>query len=1291
MSSPKDYSSQDANGVRFDFHGVATNYPLDALPEGKYPYAQNVRAYQKGRIYGRATQTAPVLSLPQKPVYTVRRLNDTSANGPAAGYVLVSSSEGNLYVGPTPVIADLSGNPVSLVPFRPNTSVEPWMFMADANAMWKVRSDGTAYKMGIAEPQAAPGVSTQATTTTGSVIVTGKAVPWSNVNAQNPAYNYGDDGTGQAPTVIPTPLANASITLTATGFVVAQGVAYGPDSPSGNALPYPGTFATNGGPVAALMGAFTDASGNIVSQVSSSDLDIVSIGAGRTLLVPTNAVQLQLGMNAQGGTYAGNSGTFEVNYTLTASDVSTKVALGGPVTAYYWGDSPHSGPVGLYIWQSASDGRGAGPIRGISDAVGSTQGTSLEFDTLSGGGNPTLPVAWNVYDSSGESSGATSVFEPALETEGYQDFNLCIVGQIYFPAAGSYEFEAKYKDNILWGFGDNATWAAKGTVTGNLGQQKTVVSGLPLLPAPVENAGGTTPGTSTVIVTVQTAGLYDFEVDWDYWYHSGRTLTIKCNQQSIFPLTGDVKTNVQYRYTWRSSATGATSNPSPESTAEAIPVLANTVVGTYSTDPQVDKLDFYRMDTTLDNFTYVGTAENTNPPTPFTDTLLDIDVSANPLLEFDNFEPFPSLDLPRRGTVDVVGGSVYWRTGDQFNVRWLPGSIINIGGIAYSLDKRPSSPTVLTAGDVAGGDGLIYEIDAATLAAQPLPSMWGPTSEGNYMFACGDPLRPGTVYWTKGQNPDSAPDTNQLDLTSPSEPLINGCVVNGRPVIFSAERSWNFYPTTTSALATVTGETGSTWNPVLSTMTRGLYIRNCLAVSGGGDIFFRTKDGIAVSQGGGTEQSITDADLYNLFSHEGYEPQPIIIAGFTLYPPDDTRPEAQQLAFATGYLYYDYQDTGGNPRTLVYDTAAGGWVVDVYQYPAIVHALEEGPDINGVLLGCTDGSIRTFESGAPETAKCVVLTPCLNAGQARADKQVGDIFFKAAIGVGDRLSVVAYSGRFVDFTYPLAPSPLTGSGASTDFILNFDGYIEVDDIEMEIVWSAGFGTGIELWQPSWIPLPDTSQNRVTDWSDGGYQGAKFVQGVRIEANTFNLPKGFSIQSSDDLSLHVPHEVPATFNGQTTEAFSVQPFIAHNLRIVPQDIVNWRVWGIQYLFQPYPELVDQFQTELVSYGPGWQSIREMNIAYISQTPLTLTLIFDQWPTIVMPAALLPASPSQLYPVKTKLTIPPNKSKLMGFGITSTGPFRLFKNLIEVKVGIWGRSSAFENVQPFGGDSSAGAEV
>ena len=919
---PKDYP-REKDGKRLQFLGMNTVNPPDRMPPSKFPYAANVRAYLRDRIGPRARQDSSVLAAVGGTVYSIRRLNDSTPAGPPQGFILVRAASQSLIANNAQVASGLSGNPISLLPFRPNASVQPWMYVGDSNEMLKVRSDGTCYKMGVKEPQIAP-----------------------------------------------------SITFTA------------------------------------------------------------------------------------------------------ASDT---VGLLGPVTVYYFNNDPHSAG-STYVWKNTDD-PGAGFIQTIEQANGTTQGTSLLFDVgvsppyaspsepvqwqsyttdtgtvttagtvvnwvsgnqfgnLVAGGtivinavsyilaNPITTTQANITTSAGNqndvnyfaivNAGYVPLFIPALEPEGYSDFNCCILGTLYIPAAGTYTLSSIFKDDMLWGIGGTATgtasWAPApltgptGTPTLGNGQTRTMANGYPLMPRTAETSGeGGFTGSASVAVTFSEAGNYPIEIDWEYWYHSGRILQILCNGVNIEPISSTTINEAQYRYVYRSSATGATSNPSPESAQSTISVLVNNVVATPSTDPQVDKIDFYRLDSGLDNFTYVGTGPNSSAA--FSDSLLDSDVSSNPILEFDNYEPFPSIDLPAGGTVNVVGGVVEYVSGTKFNVRWLPGTIIIVGTIAFTLNTRPTSANSLTCSNVEtvggvetvvlpdDGTNLVYEIAEPDLAAQPLPYMWGPTDNINFAFAVGDPLRPGTLYWSKGNNLDSAPDTNQQDVTSPSEPLQNGCIVNGVGWVASSQRAWLIMPNFFNALATVTGTQGSTWTLQESSLKRGLYIPRCLCVDGGGVVYFRAKDGVYASPGGQGGKSITDDDLYNLFPHEGIVPQPVTIGGYTVYPPDDTQPELQQMNSANGYVYYDYVDVNSVRRTLVYDTLTGGWCVDTYPVPVAVHVLEEGTTVNTTLMGCTDGTVRPFTGTGVDSSAAVILMPSWDAGDTRASKHWADVYTEAEEG-----------------------------------------------------------------------------------------------------------------------------------------------------------------------------------------------------------------------------------------------------------------------------------------------------
>jgi hypothetical protein len=1302
MSVEQQYQ-REPNGIRFGMTGMNTVLPYDAIGN-KYPYLQNVRAYTQGRMRARAPQNAPLQTM-GGPVHSLRRLNDSTPNGPSSGYALIGGAAGSLYLNSTVAATGFTGNPFSLVPFRPNLSPQPWMYIADASptvniaaqnfnctGMVKIRSDGLTRKTGIKEPQNAPAVSTQATTVKGTDTVLGTARPWSNVSGANPSYNYGDNGNGSGPSIIATPTVGASLTLTATGTAFVNGVSHSPGDAGGLGTSNPGHFVTS---PQILLAAWTDSSGNIVTGTGAG---VVNVGAGATLVVPVGATQLQVGIDGTGGAFSGNSGSFSLAYTLVTSAVTTVVSTIGSVQAYVWGTpppagggSPHSGPVADYIWKNPGD-TGSGTSRTITLPTPDASPSNNSWQLHSSPADGTVPMQWDTLDSSGTITGAIPLFSPQLESEGYQDFNVCFVGNLFFPAGGAYTFTFVNKDQIMVGIGGNAS-VPGGPVTGVFGQTESVVNALPLLLVTAANGAGTAV-TTTLVVTVPSAGVYPIEIDFDYWEHTGRELNMTVNGAVVPPLTGNVKESVAYRYDYRAGETGATSNPSPASPAASVPSISNTITPDWSPDPQVTKVDFYRMDQELDNFTYVGTGPNTNPPTPFVDESLDNDVVGNPIMEFDNYEPFPSIDLPKGGIVNVIGGIVQWVSGDQFNIRWLGGTIINIGGLPYVLYNRPSNTTTLLAVDVPDGTGLIYEITEPILAAQPMQSMWGDTDNAAYVFAVGDPLRPGTLYWCKGNNLDSAPDTNQQDVTSPSEPLINGVLVGGIGMVMSAENGWVIYPNFYSALATVQGVEGSAFTLQRSNVTRGLYIRPCIATDGSGTFFYRSKDGIEKAVGAGEQTSLTNDDLYNIFPHEGFTPQVITLAGFSIVPPDDTFPELQKLTFATGYLYYDYRGIDGNRHTIVLDVAGNGWVVDVYGATATCHMLEEGPAVNGTLTGCLDGTVRALSNVAgTESAQAVVCTPSMNSGDARANKNLGDVFLKAS--VVNYMQVGLFTNQYLTTLGGFSPATLPSYSLLTKYIIDFTNGngADVSDISMSLVWPLGDLTFVDLWQPDWTALPENTQDRPTDWTDGGSLGPSFWQGVTLEADTLGNAKAIVIQD-DTGTAHIPDQSPVVFNGQSKQTLTfTPPFVAYMVRIMTTDGVPWRLWPTPegaWTKLPFPPSVVEWQTQMTSMGGrAWQHIREMNVAYLSTAPLFLTLTFD--PGAYPGEIIIPIPSSNGYQSKIKITVPENKFKLVSFRMSGASAFRVFAEDFVVKIGDWGRQGTYREESPIGGMAAPGASV
>ena len=722
---------------------------------------------------------------------------------------------------------------------------------------------------------------------------------------------------------------------------------------------------------------------------------VVDVGGsiGTPITVPSGAFTFQVGINSTGNTFSANSGSFALGATVTIDALSPTMGLIGNLTLALFQDSPTSGPTGAYIWCNPGD-PGGGTPRTTSTAVNSLSGNSFIFDATFTAGIPSTPgigtgttaMVWNQLNPDDSVAGTISV-SPTQTS----NFNFCLYGSLYVPSAGNYTFVLTNHDDCIWGI-EGATLISatvggvgegSGTAKSDFGQTITVVNGYPLLPRQNYTSGNDNNyAKTTVVVSFASAGTYGIEIDYDYWYRLGRILLLEASSTAggavgiIGPGAANTRVEVQYRYTYRSSATGAQSNPSPESAPLSLPVASNTVTSLWSPDPQIDLVDYWRLDQSTSNFTYVATGPNDNlggggTNTPIVDSLTDTELS-NELLSFDNYEPFPSIDLPQKGTLNSSGGVLTWVSGGAiggtatgFNPRWLGGTVITIGsptGLAYTMIARPTSTTQMLIPGVPDGANLVYVINEPILAAQPLPYLFGPTDNINFIYGVGDPLRPGTLYWCEGSNLDSAPDTNQQDVTDPNEALVNGCMSGGSGVLFSDKRAWLIVPNFYNALATATGTVGSTWSLQETGITRGLFIPRCLAVSGGGNIFFRVADGIHVSAGGQASQSITDQSIYPLFPHEGSTPQIITRNGIDIVPPDDTQPSLQKFSYQNGYLYYDFMGIDGEFHSLVFEEIGAGWIWDTYTPPVTSRTSNESQGVQGLLCGCSDGTVRKLGS-----------------------------------------------------------------------------------------------------------------------------------------------------------------------------------------------------------------------------------------------------------------------------------------------------------------------------------------
>jgi hypothetical protein len=274
-------------------------------------------------------------------------------------------------------------------------------------------------------------------------------------------------------------------------------------------------------------------------------------------------------------------------------------------------------------------------------------------------------------------------------------------------------------------------------------------------------------------------------------------------------------------------------------------------------------------------------------------------------------------------------------------------------------------------------------------------------------------------------------------------------------------------------------------------------------------------------------------------------------------------------------------------------------------------------------------------------------------------------------------------------TIPLA-STTTPSGVKTQVAFAFDPPFVAH--ELRFVPQNPVGLWSEEAKFEFDPYPEIIPAYTPIMEVSGDDN-KFVQGVKLLADTGNLPVTFQVLYDGG---QTGPTFTGTFNGKQTLIFSWTPFLAHDIQLVPQ--ANARIWwgGVgqgesEWVSQPFSEAATIWQTELTSQGGvGWQHLRYINIEYISTNPITLTFLTDSGNGSIAPSTITVPSSGGTQ-TKLKITVSPNKWKLLSVGATSSTSFYLMTEGMEFYCRSWNSSESYRVEHPFGGKTSGGAEL
>lgn len=278
-------------------------------------------------------------------------------------------------------------------------------------------------------------------------------------------------------------------------------------------------------------------------------------------------------------------------------------------------------------------------------------------------------------------------------------------------------------------------------------------------------------------------------------------------------------------------------------------------------------------------------------------------------------------------------------------------------------------------------------VNSVFVLQRPLPYVWGPGFNPSRLFGCGDLDRPDAVYFTNPGNADQWGVGQWVDVSSPSDPMQNGCIFNTRTFAFSKERMFELLPSLIG---------GATVTPFQTPCSRGL-ISPWGLLATARTIYFVAKDGI-YSTTGGEEISLVENDIKPLFPTLD-NPLGRLIEGYDSV--DLERIEDIRLRFHNDELWFIYRGiTTGLLQTLVYDQNKKRWRAAKYPVNITTTYSEEGGPASSLLLGDSTGSLYSTQTGTGDALQAstpvipvTIRTGAYDQGMPLNQKEYGNVLF----------------------------------------------------------------------------------------------------------------------------------------------------------------------------------------------------------------------------------------------------------------------------------------------------------
>lgn len=1279
--------------------GMNVATPGDRLPQEWFQYAQNVRSYIVGEWRQRPGMAALFTTANASNVYFLGRIDDNSAG---TFRRIVGTQDGTVYfddaahTGSTSVDTGFSGKKYSSVIARPDRATKPFLFMGSDTKNSKFSTTGSRTEWGLAAPTTPPIVNTQGLSyalvdncnvITGFVAggVGGAFVDSSRVNTTITAIVYDSGSTGMA-SVIPAAMTNINagmfLTFQASEETIVDEVFPTIATTSIASINY--DSGSTGLCTIVLVAPSTGLVRNAIVRINSAEfVRVISVTEGpdgipsfRTSTVGSfSATQTVAGA---GSFRCFLEATYVATNTIVADFVQFTPTAAGLATA------SKTAALNLAVANLSEGGLGVNrPIQsndfvhvGIRGQFNFLTEVQIRFD-VDASINDFTRNYFFIALRQPDLQGAVSRTQQAISAQQIEIQRTQIdefvrsqlakrgleLSKQQIDALGNLQRTTLDDINRALGAGfEIGQDLAPVSLPGDSGDNQWTELFLPI--SAFQRVGTEVSRTWANVAAFQisfetTSNVaYGFDDIWVGGTHGPDT--------NDFP-------GYNYIYRARNTTTGSVSNPSPPTRSPILSRrrLVDVTMPSYP-DTQADALDVFRIGGILGEYHYVGTV-TPSVSSLFRDDLSDITILRNPIVRFDLFKPWPRPDTPKSGTCNVVGTTVIKTGGDDFNVKWVRGSQIIINGKFHSFYTNPTSTTRVEINESGGSQtNVSWQMPEPLLDSQGLPAVFGRPyngASGEFIFGVGDPLNPGFLVWTNGNDPESSSDVNFLELCSPSEKLMNGCILDGIIYCFSDKRSWRILPSFTG------GQTGagSSFYPQETAMGKGVAARYGLAV--GDSIYFVAHDGIYRTDGNAL-QSLTDESLGPLFRKDGVNVTPVVPAS----PVDFTQEDEISLIYSFEGLYFNYKGLDGLRSTLYYSFLTQGWTIDLSTAFPIIRLFREiqSANVDTLILGCEAGRVRSFSASTFTDDGTAISSRIWDREEIwddlRGTKQVGDVM----VDVNPAGATITPTLRYEDNSTNDVLDTITGSirDQFTRDVNSGSGRV-VRGAALDLTWSDGSAgmPRVYAWEPAALIKAEESVNRATDFDAGGYSGTKWVQGFRLRGDTLGLDKSFQLEIDGGTFVEA-----FTFNanGEQIKTFWLNdPVVAHEMRIKGTDGDLWRNMGIEWIFEPEPEQAAVWETQVTSFDlPFFSHLREVMIAHRSTSDVTMIVTTDN----ISNSYVIPNGSGQR--IRSYLPVKAIKAKYHKFRFTSSAPFGLWLKDMECRVGAWGRVEAYTIQRPFG---------